>query len=84
MLKNNYLRNSYDNCVYLKEVKNGVYVYLLFYVDDILIASKDKEQIQLLKGVLSKEFEMKDLGNAKKILGMEITRDRAAGLLTTS
>ena len=30
------------------------------------------------------EFEMKDLGDAKKILGMEITRDREKGTLTVS
>jgi len=28
---------------------------------------------------LSSEFEMKDLGEAKKVLGMEIERDRRSG-----
>ncbi|KAK3032119.1 hypothetical protein RJ639_037423 [Escallonia herrerae] len=35
----------------------------------------------LLKKLLSKEFNMKDLGSTKKILGMEIHRDRKAGKL---
>ncbi|KAK3043426.1 hypothetical protein RJ639_002005 [Escallonia herrerae] len=34
-----------------------------------------------LKKLLSREFDMKDLGSAKKILGMEINRDRKAGKL---
>lgn len=34
--------------------------------------------------LLNSEFEMKDLGEAKKILGMEIHRDRAKGVLTVS
>ena len=42
----------------------------------MLIASKNKEEIETLKTQLSQEFEMKDLGEAKKILRMEISRDR--------
>ncbi|CAA7027630.1 unnamed protein product [Microthlaspi erraticum] len=46
--------------------------------------SKDKKYVLQLKALLSSEFEMKDLGEAKKILGMEITRDRVKGTLTIS
>ena len=42
----------------------------------MLIASRNQGEICRLKAQLSKEFEMKDLGEAKKILGMEIARDR--------
>uniref|UniRef100_A0A3Q7J961 Reverse transcriptase Ty1/copia-type domain-containing protein n=1 Tax=Solanum lycopersicum TaxID=4081 RepID=A0A3Q7J961_SOLLC len=42
----------------------------------MLIVAKKKYDIQKLKGLLSAEFEMKDLGAARKILGMEIIRDR--------
>ncbi|KAL9840446.1 putative RNA-directed DNA polymerase [Arabidopsis thaliana] len=57
---------------------------MLLYIDDILIASKDKNHIDELKTLLNSEFEMKDLGEAKKILGMEISRDRQKGTLTVS
>ena len=50
----------------------------------MLIAAKGKKEITTLKAQLSSEFEMKDLGAAKKILGMEITRDRNSGLLFLS
>ncbi|KAK2991311.1 hypothetical protein RJ640_024576 [Escallonia rubra] len=40
-----------------------------------------KSHILHLKKLLSKEFDIKDLGSAKKILGMEIHRDRKAGKL---
>jgi hypothetical protein len=59
-------------------------VYLLLYVNDMLIASHDKSLIVELKAKLSHEFDMKDLGPAKKILGMEIQRDRRAGTLFLS
>ena len=51
-------------------------VYLLLYVDDMLLISKSKAQIEELKGKLHAEFDMKDLGCAKKILGMLIEGNR--------
>ena len=47
----------------------------------MLIAAKNKSYISELKELLSKEFEMKDLRYAKKILGMEIYRDRKVSKL---
>eukprot|EP00253_Pinus_taeda_P006983 PITA_06983 len=42
----------------------------------MLIASKSMEEINRLKAQLSRTFDMKDLGVAKRILGMEIHRDK--------
>jgi Reverse transcriptase (RNA-dependent DNA polymerase) len=44
------------------------FTLLLFYVDDMLIASNDHEEIESLKLDMSKMFATKDLGEAKKIL----------------
>lgn len=52
-------------------------IYLLLYVDDMLIAANNIIEINILKKLLSKEFDMKDLGVVKKILGMEISREDA-------
>ena len=41
----------------------------------MLSTSKSRSVIDKLKKDLSSEFEMKDLGEAKKVLGMEIERD---------
>jgi hypothetical protein len=75
MLSNGFQRSQYDSCVYLKFV-NGSPTYLLLYVDHMLIASKSMKEITVLKPQLSSEFDMKDLGAANKILGMEIVRDK--------
>ena len=83
MLSQGFKRSNYDSCVYLKITTHSA-IYLLLYVDDMLIASKDKAEIENLKRQLSREFEMKDLGDAKKILGMEISRDRTSGKLYLS
>ena len=84
MSNNGFARSKYDDCVYIKK-RDGVPVaYLLIYVDDILIAGPSKHEIQLVKDGLSKSFEMKDLGDAKRILGMDIIRNREEGTLWLS
>lgn len=83
MISLGYSRSQFDDCVYYGQF-NGSQVYLLLYVDDMLIASRDKSLISRLKVQLSNEFDMKDLGEAKKILGMEIHRDRQIGKLYLS
>ncbi|KAL0443794.1 UNVERIFIED_CONTAM: Retrovirus-related Pol polyprotein from transposon TNT 1-94 [Sesamum latifolium] len=68
-------KSAYDPCLYFKSVNNAP-IFLVLYVDDMLIASPVLSMIENLQNDLRKTFEMKDLGNAKKILGMTIDRDR--------
>lgn len=84
MMKQKFIRSDYDSCVYMKDVNSSKAIYLLLYVDDMLIASGRKTEIKRLKDSLSSEFEMKDLGPASRILGMDITRDRKQGILKLS
>jgi len=65
--------------VYYNKLPGGEYIYLLLYINDMLIAFKSRSAIDKLKKDLSSEFEMKDLGEAKKMLDMEIERDRRSG-----
>jgi len=71
-----YTRSHYDPCVYYSKLPRGEYIYLLLYIDDMLIASKSRSAIDKLKKDLSSGFEMKDLSKATKVLSMEIERDR--------
>ena len=84
MISNDFKRSSSDSCVYFKHYNGESFLYLLLYVDNMLIAIKSKEEIRTIKAQLNNEFEMKDLGAAKKILGMEILRDRVARRLSLS
>ena len=67
---------EYDNCVCHKELFDGSFIYILLYIDDMLIACKNMSEINMLKTQLQGEFEMKELGAVKKILGMETHKDR--------
>jgi len=59
-------------------------IYLLVYVDDILIASKDSALIKGVKQRLSESFDARDLGEVSSYLGMTITRDRGSGTIKIS
>jgi len=58
MIELGYNRSPYDCCVYHDKCKDGSIIYLVLYVDDMLIAAKLKSDIQRLKDLLSAEFEM--------------------------
>ena len=72
-----------DNCVYTK-FKNEKFIFLILYVDDILLASNDINLLLETKKFLSSNFDMKDLSEALFVLGIEIHRDRRKGVLGLS
>ena len=57
---------------------------LALYIGYMILIAKSKQEIIKLKSLLSNEFEMKVLGDAKKILGIEIHHDRRASKLCLS
>ncbi|KAL0341523.1 UNVERIFIED_CONTAM: Retrovirus-related Pol polyprotein from transposon TNT 1-94 [Sesamum calycinum] len=75
---------EYDCYVYVKSLDDGFSIFLLLYVDDMLIAAKNIHDVLALKALLSQEFDMKDSDAATKILGMEIHRDRGSRKLWLS
>ena len=78
-----FVPNSVDICFYVK--RNGSnYLYLSLYVDDILITGDDLDAINGIKQWLKSTFKMKDMDEAKYVLGIKITYDRLNRLLTLS
>lgn len=60
------------------------FIFLVLYVDDILLNSNDIGLLHETKRFLIKHFEMQDLGNAFFVLGIEIHQDRSRGVLGLS
>jgi hypothetical protein len=60
MLGLGFTRSKENHCVYFKLI--GDLVYLVFYVDDMLLIGNNKEIIQDVKTQLSSKFDMKDHG----------------------
>ena len=64
-----------EPCVY-KLIHEGKVVFLILYVDDILLIGNDVGKLSDVKVWLAKQFDMKDLGEAAYVLGIQIFRDR--------
>jgi hypothetical protein len=75
VLRLGFTRSKMDHYVYLKLIGDHL-IYLVLYVDDMLLIGNNKEIIQDVKTQLSSKFDMKDIGVVNFILGMKIKRDR--------
>lgn len=78
-----FVENPVDECIYLKFI-GSKFIFLVLYVDDILLASNSQTLLYDTKQFLSSNFEMKDMGEASYVLGVEIHRDRAKRMLGLS
>jgi hypothetical protein len=75
-----FIKNIEEPCVY-KKVSGSAFVFLVLYVDDILLIGNDIPMMEVVKSLLRKSFSMKDLGEATYILGIKIHRDRSKRLI---
>jgi hypothetical protein len=78
-----FIENFVDQCIYLK-VSGSKVIFLVLYVDDILLASNDLGFLHEIKQFIFQNFEMKDLGEASYVIGIEIHRDRKQRILKLS
>ena len=58
-----FIENTIDRCIYIKD-SGSKFIILVLYVDDILLAANDVGLLHDIKKFLSKNFEMKDMGEA--------------------
>ena len=72
-----------DPCVYVYEDTNGSAI-LTLYVDSFLLLGAKKQLLDKLKKQRMDRYEMTDMGDVSRILGMNVTRDREQGIITTS
>ncbi|XP_021991784.1 uncharacterized mitochondrial protein AtMg00810-like [Helianthus annuus] len=70
-----YHQSNADHTLFLKR-RNELVTCLIIYVDDMIITGDDIEEIARLKRNLFSKFEMKDLGNIKYFLGIEVLRSK--------
>ncbi|KAL6342265.1 hypothetical protein AAG906_006890 [Vitis piasezkii] len=75
--------NLVDQCIYLK-ISGSKICIIVLYVDDMLLTSNNMRMIFETKQFLSKNFDMKNIGEASYVIGIEIHRDRSRGLLGLS
>ena len=74
LIKFGFQPSTTDPCLYSRMI-NGKYMYLLIYVDDIIIAFDNKEEIRKIGDKLSSVFEIVALGDIQQFLGLEVERN---------
>jgi len=75
-----FTRSTADECVFIKKAR-GATLIITIYVNDLGLFTTSKNEMAELKQELKDNFTMTDLGEMKKILGIQVIRDREAGTL---
>jgi hypothetical protein len=78
-----FIKNVEEPCVY-KRVSGHKVVFLVIYVDDILLIRNNIPMLEAVKSSLRKNFSMKELGEEAYILVIKIYRDRSKRLIRLS
>ncbi|KAK4395846.1 Retrovirus-related Pol polyprotein from transposon TNT 1-94 [Sesamum angolense] len=73
MLSNGFKINECDKCVYVKSTQHS-FIIVCLYVDDMLIMGSNRDIILTTKKMLTKHFDMKDMGLVDVILGIKISK----------
>lgn len=81
LIKCGFIRAAADTNLYVLN-KDGSRLYLVVYVDDLLLVSKSLKLLNEVRDLLTAEFEMKILGDPAQLLGVQIKRNRGAGTIT--
>ena len=70
-------RSTTNHSVFYHHTSSGQCIYLIVYVDDIVITGNDQDGIKRLKQHLFSHFQTKDLGKLKYFLGIEIAQSKS-------
>ena len=71
IIRTDFKDNVVDRCIYMK-VNWSIFMFLVLYVDDILLATNDTDLLAKTKKMLCNYFDMKDLGEASFVLSIKI------------
>ncbi|KAG7572452.1 Ribonuclease H-like superfamily [Arabidopsis suecica] len=75
LLGRGFKKSEADHTLFTLPSQEGI-VVILVYVDDIIISGNDKVGIQDTKDFLKSTFDIKDLGELKYFLGIEVCRSK--------
>ena len=68
-----FVQSKADYSLFTRQ-QGEAFIVLLVYVDDVLIASNDQNRVEDFKVLLDQKFKLKDLGELRYFLGLEVAR----------
>ena len=71
MRRLDYKQSDIDHTLFIKQ-KIGKVTAFIVYVNDMVVTKNDSSEITTLQRQLTTEFELRDLGNLKYFLGIEV------------
>lgn len=71
LLKLGFKKSKYEPCLFMK-CQDNVKVYVAIFVDDFFVFYNCENTYKHLKGVLESDFKIKDMGQIKNCLGMNV------------
>ena len=71
-----YIQGQANHTLFFKHSGQEKITILIVYVDDIIVIGNDSEEVERIKQMMAKEFEVKDLGALRYFLGMEFARSK--------
>ena len=77
-----FVSSKSDTLVFIYRNK-GIEIYMLIYVDDIIVTSSSQDAVKILLKALKEDFALKDLGDLHYFLGIEVERKSSGHLLLT-
>ena len=80
---NGFKENIVYQCIYMK-VSGSKFIFMVLYVNNILLVANDIDLLIETKQLLFIHFDIKDLGEASYVLGIQIIRDRPSGIMRLS
>lgn len=67
-------RSKADSCLYVWQSDDKSLIYLVLYVDDMLIVSNHLQKLNALVDKMAQKFKMKDLGEVSRFMGLNVKR----------
>ena len=80
---NGFTENTVDQCIYMR-VCGSKYIFLVLYVNVILLAANDTNILVETNQFLFSHFDIKDLSEASHVLGIQILHDKSSGIMRLS
>ncbi|XP_062085881.1 uncharacterized mitochondrial protein AtMg00810-like [Humulus lupulus] len=70
------MHSAANHSLFIKHF-NTSFIALFAYVDDVIVARNNLHEVENLKTRLNSQFKLKDLGNLRYFLGLEVARSES-------